>query len=120
MNITPAEYEDLGFLPGQDEEELMRAIRRAELLLDNITGGSITACDSLSDLKKHALKKAICAQAEFFLETGFTQENQGQTIKVGDFSYTLPKQHGNLPLNPFAMALLKLNGLYQIQTEVMG
>jgi hypothetical protein len=120
MNITPAEYEALGFLPGEDETELIRAITRAKLLLDGMTGGACSAPNSLPEEKQLYLKKAICAQAEFLLENGLSQDGFYESVKIGDFSYSRSKQKDRLLISPFAVALLKLNGLYDIHSEVIG
>ncbi|QKS71664.1 hypothetical protein FLK61_33825 [Paenalkalicoccus suaedae] len=72
-----------------DEADLPRFIRRASDTIDMVTRYKIKDFDTLTDLQKSLVKKAVASQVEYIEIAGGVEELLGdnlQSVTVGKFS----------------------------------
>ena len=113
-------YNDMGFQGTENIEMFGNAVKRAEGIVNLVTGGKCQEYDSLPPKAQAQLKNAICAQIEHYLNNGINQvEGEiNHKVKIGDFSYESRNDSAVNLLSPAAAAILKLSGLLYAGTEV--
>lgn len=120
MIVDVNEYKDSGFQESEKPGELEKALARAERLINLVTAGKCGEFDTLHKEAQKQLKFAVCAQAEKYIVTGFSDDENtiDCKVKIGDFSYE-SKNNGVInSLSPAALSTLKLSGLLYAGTEV--
>lgn len=69
---------------GVNSEDFNRIEMRSEEAVDNLTRGALGSFDSMPSDVQELVKKAICAQCEYYgaysTEIGFKAENEGFTV----------------------------------------
>ena len=107
---------------GVSAEDFPRLNLRAEDLIDAYTRGQLSEFDSFDESTQTYVKKAICAQIEYYnlytTEVGFAEEDKGFTVgKVSVGGGSSDSQSKNY-ISPISMNYLELAGLMGRQVGV--
>lgn len=75
-----------------DKNELNAIMRRAEAVVDGAIFLSGITVRSAPECLRERLKMAVCAQAEYIIESGgisaLNEDNSGGSVSLGKFSYS--------------------------------
>lgn len=113
--------------PPEEIALLERALSRAELIIDTVTGGRCARPETLTIAARDRLRTAVCVQAEFMLKNGFDSaggSSENIKVRIGDFSYEsagIASGSGGADYNdvaPAAMTMLMLSGIVAAGAEV--
>ena len=114
-------YADLDFYkntyfgedPG-DDTAINKALSRASDAIDAVCNGPIDTSE-IYERQVTDLKKANCAQAEFYILNGEPfNDVEGQNVKIGNFSYSGQSSAGDAGMiSERANMYLAMSGLYQ-------
>lgn len=101
---------------GKDNPSVETALKRAEILVDTITDGKCKLYAQSEDLYPAVtqLKQAVSAQAEYYLQNGYSQ--QAVSGRVGDFSYSTD---GFKLVCGLTHAILSMSNLYSSSCEAV-
>lgn len=84
MIVTYSFFHDTYLGLGVDVTDFPRIEKRAEEAVDNLTRGALANYDAMLPDVQELVKKAICAQCEYFgaysTEVGFKAEEEGFTV----------------------------------------
>lgn len=127
MDIA-AFYKDVwkGSFDGSDEE-LSLLLSRACDVVDNAIAYSSYTAETVPDVYKTRVCKAICAHADYISSTGGTEgltDNSYNSVSLGKFSYSADTSddsagNGALTLCPLAVGYLAPTGLLYKGVDVL-
>lgn len=127
MDIA-AFYKDVwkGSFDGSDEE-LSLLLSRACDVVDNAIAYSGYTVETVPDVYKTRVYKAICAHADYISSTGGTEgltDNSYNSVSLGKFSYSADTSDGSagngaLTLCPLAVGYLAPTGLLYRGAEIL-
>ncbi len=106
-------------------EDFDAVASRSEDIIDQLTQYRIRAqgFDSLAPFAKDLVKKAVCAQCEFILNSGglgSVNGGEAQSMTIGKFSVSgSAPQMGGCTASPLAIQYLALTGLLYTGMDVM-
>ena len=115
MIVTWAYFHDTYLGQGVSQDDFPRLDLRSEDLIDIYTRGQLKNFNSLDEGAQTYVKKAICAQIEYYgaytTEVGFAEEDVGFT--VGKVSVNGGSQESGAKnyISPIAKSYLELAGL---------
>lgn len=111
---------------GVSTEDFPRIEMRAEEAIDNLTRGALAQFDTMPADVKLLVKKAICAQVEYYgaysTEIGFKAENEGFTVGKVTVAGSSSSGEGNgnkMFYSPRAIGFLERAGLLGRQVGVV-
>lgn len=95
--------------PGEALDEFDRALKAAELKIDELSFGRITAIgfDNLTEFQQKCVKDAVCYQTAYYLKHGY--DGIVESYSVPDISVSVSKANVEATRNcvsPFAVPLL--------------
>lgn len=105
-------------------EDFDAVASRSEDIIDQLTQYRIRAqgFDSLAPFAKDLVKKAVCAQCEFILNSGglgSVNGGEAQSMTIGKFSVSGPTRPVGCAVSPLAIQYLALTGLLYTGMDVM-
>ncbi len=105
-------------------DDLDAIASRSEDIIDQLTQYRIRAqgFDSLAPFAKDLVKKAVCAQCEFILNSGglgSVNGGEAQSMTIGKFSVSGPTRPVGCAVSPLAIQYLALTGLLYTRMDVM-
>lgn len=97
---------------------------RSEDTIDQLTQYRIRAqgFDSLAPFMREQIKKAVCAQCEYILNSGglgSVNGGEAQSMTIGKFSVSGPTRPVGCAVSPLAIQYLALTGLLYTGMDVM-
>lgn len=124
MILTIDEYKDMGF-NSEDDELTSACIKRAEYVLNGLSGGKAIAVVQANGEEADYVKQACAFQANAIIreELALRGENIDEKVSLGDFSYSKSSSGGSdyakpLDTNFTVIRLLRLAGCLYTGTEV--
>ena len=100
---------------GVTSEDFPRLEMRAEEAIDNLTRGALSAYDSMDESLQELVKKAICAQTEYYgaysTEVGFKAEDEGFTVGKVTVQGSSSEGDSKMFYSPRAIGFLERAGL---------
>ena len=108
---------------GVTTEEYPRLELRAEEAIDSLTRGALSAYDSMDESLQGLVKKAICAQVEYYgaypTEVGFKAEDGGFTVGKVTVQGSSAQGDSKMFYSPRAISYLERSGLLGRQVGVV-
>lgn len=93
MIITVDEYRSMGFYCGEDEEQLLNCLKRAEFVVVGMTDGKALEAVSAGGTAAQYVKQATAFQAAAMLKKEQATSGGTERVALGDFSYTLSEDY---------------------------
>ena len=105
-------------------EDFDAVASRSDDIIDQLTQHRIQAqgFDNLAPFVREQVKKAVCAQCEYLLNSGGRESVNGtsvQSMTIGKFSVSGPAQQSGCAASPLAIQYLAPTGLFYTGMDVM-
>lgn len=125
MILSPEEYRSMGF-SWENEEQLRRALMRADILLSALTNDKSSAAVAAGGKAALLVKQAAAFQTYELLRAEYPETRGGsseQRVSIGDFSYSMSEsapstQSGGVSCGQTIIALLNAAGCLYRGEEV--
>ncbi len=100
------------------EKSITQSLNLATVKIDELTFGRISQMgfDNLTEYQKEKVSEAVCVQAEYIAEEGFSDGVTIDSYSVLDISVSVSSSKSEserLGVSPFALSLLRQSGLME-------